>query len=206
MKHAAETWEKVRAAVMGGMGMKEAGELYGVGSSAVFMHAKRQGWRVKEVRKAGRGTRNVELIKRIRVKAEEVAESLAREKSEVQKHRETMLVLSMASRRSLAEAIRKAMQHLSGLSEEQLLKEHRALASFANAAEALFGWRALAVVEGEAAVREVRAQNGERDTRAINVPLIRTSPEQLRLMARAKGGVVAGEAGGIGRQSQEAPG
>jgi hypothetical protein len=75
------------------------------------------------------------------------------------------------------------MEHMSGLSAERLMKEHRALASFANAAESLFGWRALAVVEGEMAVREVRAANGERDTRAVNVELLRCPPEELRRRA-----------------------
>ena len=52
------------------------------------------------------------------------------------------------------------MNYLSGLPEAELAKQHRALASLTNCAEALFGWKALAATEAEMAIREVRAQNG----------------------------------------------
>jgi hypothetical protein len=157
------------------MTMKEASEAFNVNVSTVCMRAKREGWGVKELR-AGR---NDVLIATIEAKAAEV-------NSGVTEHRVNMLATSMASRRALATAIQKGMAHLSKLPEAELVKQHKALASFSAAAEALFGWKALAIVEGEAAVKTVREESGQRDTRAINLELIRTTPEQLRQAMLAK--------------------
>jgi hypothetical protein len=170
-----QRWSKVKEVVLAGMTMKEASEAFNVKVSTVCMRAKREGWGVKELR-AGR---NDVLVATIEAKAAEISPG-------VTEHRVNMLATSMASRRALATAIQKGMAHLSKLPEAELVKQHKALASFSAAAEALFGWKALAIVEGEAAVKTVREESGQRDTRAVNLELIRTTPEQLRRMALAK--------------------
>jgi hypothetical protein len=122
-----QRWSKVKEAVLAGMTMKEASEAFNVKVSTVCMRAKREGWGVKELR-AGR---NDVLVATIEAKAAEISPG-------VTEHRLNMLATSMASRRALATAIQKGMAHLSRLSEEELVKQHKALASFSAAAEALF--------------------------------------------------------------------
>jgi hypothetical protein len=167
-------WEQIKREVLGGETLAEVAARHETNVNRIAKMASREKWNIAGVRRAAA----------VAVSAG-IALAVGKVRREVQEHRETMLVLSMESRRSLAEAIRKGLGYLSGLTEEELLKRHRAVASFSNAAEALFGWRALAVVEGEAAAREVRMANGERDTRAINLELLRCSPEELRRRARA---------------------
>lgn len=170
-----ESWKKIREAVCAGMPMRDAAEAFNVGLSAIFMRSVREKWNVKEVRA---GKQDV-LLAAIEANSVDVGTG-------VQEHRVNMLTLSMRSRRALATAIQKGMAHLSKLPEAELVKEHKALASFSSAAEALFGWKALAIVEGEAAVKTVREESGQRDTRAVNLELIRTTPKQLRQLALAK--------------------
>jgi hypothetical protein len=138
------------------MTMRDAAEAFNVGYSAVCMRAVRERWNIREVR-AGR--------EEVLQTAMEVRD--AELSSGVNAHRVNMLATSMGSRRALAEAIRKGMTHLSRLPEEELVRQHQALASFSAAAGLLFGWEQLSVIEGEALARTVRAENGEVDSRAI---------------------------------------
>jgi hypothetical protein len=175
-------WVQIRREILEGRTMVEVALRHGTNRARIAKRASREKWNIA-------AARGIEKCKGLASPGEEMARELVgmetEQKSLVREHRETMLAISMSSRRSLAEAIRKAMNYLSGLPEAELAKQHRALASLTNSAEALFGWRALAVVEGEAAAREVRLANGERDTRAINLELLRCSPEELRRRARA---------------------
>jgi hypothetical protein len=201
----ATNWAEIKKAVMAGVSMREAAQLFEVGASSIMQRSHLEHWDVKRGRGRGVGARQAELVKRIEEKAEEKAAVMVAENSRVvQEHRETMLALSMASRRSLAEVIRKGMNYLSGLPEAELAKQHRVAATFVSAGEALFGWRALAAVEAEAAVERVRAESGRKDQRAINLELIRVKPQELREMAQAK---KAREAQGAGvREVEESPG
>jgi hypothetical protein len=178
-----ETWLKIRDAVRAGMTMRDAAEAFNVGYSAVCMRAVRERWNIREVR-AGR---EEVLQAAMEIRDAELAPG-------VNAHRVNMLATSMGSRRALAEAIRKGMTHLSRLPEEELVRQHKALASFSAAAGLLFGWEQLSVIEGEAAVRTVRAENGEVDSRAINIELVRCPPSELRRRALLHKEQVAQEA------------
>lgn len=170
-------WNEIRESLLSGMSAKAAGALYGMRPETIRNKSSAEGWEIREGREA---------ILREAAEGKEVGLAVAVEQSAVQEHRESMLALSMASRRSLAEAIRKGMNYLSGLPEAELAKQHQVVATFVSAGEALFGWKALAAVEAEAAVRTVREESGLKDQRAINLELIRVKPEELRERARAK--------------------
>jgi len=94
---------------------------------------------------------------------------------------------------AMCEQLEQIMRELVETEMSTLLRA-RVLAAVMPVAKALFLW-------GLAEDGHARNPSG-----AINIALIRTSPEQLRLMAKRKGDVVEGEAGVIGRQSRDASG
>jgi hypothetical protein len=112
-------------------------------------------------------------------------------KTAVRAHKETMLLLNMESRRLVAEIVKDGLEHLRGLPKAELAKRHQALKNFVTIADCLFGWRALAEIESQAAQELARREAGIRSTTGIiNLELIHTSPEQLKrlsMVARAEG-------------------
>jgi hypothetical protein len=94
-----------------------------------------------------------------------------------------MLSLNMESRRLVAEMVRNGLAYLRGLPKAELAKRHQAVKNFVTIGDSLFGWRALAEIESQAAQQVARQEAGIRNTDAINLNLIHTSPEELKMLS-----------------------
>jgi hypothetical protein len=95
---------------------------------------------------------------------------------------------------SAARVLERVMRYVESLGPEEILKQHRAVEGILKAAGGVFRWQA-----EEPAASESYTANG-----AVNLRLIRTSPEEMGRMARARRAEVVGkdelgeEEGGMG--------
>jgi hypothetical protein len=96
----------------------------------------------------------------------------------------------------MAEEVERVLRELRESEGIGALTKSRCLAALAQVCERVHGW------SSEPSSQEL----GRLKSAAVNLTLIRTSPEELRLMAKRKRVVEEAEAGGVGGQSREASG
>jgi hypothetical protein len=173
-------WEAIRGEVLKGGTVAAVAAKHGTTHGRVAMRAQREGWDIQ-------GARRVMLQAAVEGKEVEV---------EVEALGARIRGSSFRSKVAMAEEVERVLRELRETAGMGALARSRCLASLVGVCEKLYRW------DEEPTLEEL----GRMKNAAVNIRLIRTTPEQLRLMAKRKGGVVEGEAGGMGRQSQEASG
>jgi hypothetical protein len=181
-KYARVDWDRIRSELLAGKGVAELAEKYGVVAQTISNKASKERWELGKTKAAILAEVAEGKAKEIEVVVEEIG---ARLKG-----------ASLRTRVRMAEQVEAVLEELEGVAGMNVLTKSRCLASLAQTAEKVHRWSGEATGEGMERLK----------TAAINMRLIKTSPEQLRSLAKAKRGVVAGEAGCVGGQSQEAAG
>src|SRR5271166_6562543 len=173
-------WEKIRQELMSGATAREVGERHGVRAQTVRSKASAEKWEVTEgklavLREHGEGkAREIELA------LDEIGSRLRGS--------------SIRTRVKMAEQVEKLLEELEGSEGMGAVMKGRLLSSLAAVAEKVHRW------SGEPTAKEMEGMK----TAAINLTLIRTTPEQLRRMTQAKKAALAKAA--AEREVEELPG
>jgi hypothetical protein len=155
-------WNLVREELLSGMSVKAIGALYGMAEQTIRNKASVEGWEISESRAA--------ILK-------EAAEGKAREiELALDEIGSRLKGASIRARVKMAEQVEKLLEELAESEGMGTLTKSRCLASLAQVAEKVHRW------SGEPTATEMEGLK----TAAVNLRLIRTSPEELRLMARRK--------------------
>lgn len=171
-----EIWEKIRERVCRGETMAAAGEAFGVSAEAVRMRASRsrESWNVSELkamRKSERLGRGDEIARQVELEVIELGSAMSH--------------ASGRCKAMLSESVVKALGALQTLSPGELAASHRVLVSLEAVCSRLFRWHE------EPSQSELERMK----TGVVNLPLIRTTPQELKKMHQEK---TAG-AGGLRR-------
>jgi hypothetical protein len=172
-------WERIRLEVLGGETIANVAARHGTKEGRVAMRASREGWDVNGSRRKILEVANEGKVSEIEV--------------EIQSFWRRLRGSSMRCRAELSEQVEETLRELRNV---PAVVRSRCLTSLASVCEKLYRW-------GEEPTPE---ELGRMKNAAVNIRLIRTSPEQLRLMAKTKRGVEEPGGGGVGRQSQGASG
>ena len=162
-------WEKIRQELMSGATAREVGERHGVRAQTVRSKASQEKWEVTEgklavLREHGEGkAREIELA------LDEIGSRLRGS--------------SIRTRVKMAEQVEKLLEELEGSEGMGAVMKGRLLSSLAAVAEKVHRW------SSEPTAQEMEGMKSA----VINLRLIKTSPEQLRLAAKAKGLAVGRE-------------
>ena len=173
-------WTRIRSGLVEGMSVKTLAALYGVVEQTIRNKASKEKWEVRESRE--------ELSKeRWEGKAQEIELALDQIGSRLRG-------TSIRTRVKMAEQVEKLLEELEGSEEMGAVMKGRLLSSLAAVAEKVHRW------SGEPTAKEMEGMK----TAAINLTLIRTTPEQLRRMTQAKKAALAKAA--AEREVEELPG
>lgn len=170
-------WGAIKAAIVGGEPFRAVARRYGLSASTISMRSTRQKWKIREMRAMAEGPAEVEMG------VVEAPEEWRREaammevRAEVAEHRASQFSASLAVKGSSARVLKRIMGYVETLSVEEILAQHRAIVDLIKAAGGLFRWQA----------EEPATTDGRLIAPVVNLALIRTSPEQLRAMAKARG-------------------
>lgn len=166
-------WEAIKAAVIGGEPFRSVAARYQLKVSRISMRASREGWRVRKLRTE---------VNEAALAVAEAPEEWRREaalieaRAEVAEHRARQFNASLAVKGSSARVLKRMLQYVETLSAEEILQEYRAVTALIKAAGGLFRWQA----------EDPPTTDGRLISPAINVALIRTTPEQLREIKKAR--------------------
>jgi hypothetical protein len=177
----AEVWGRIREKISRGALIKEAAEEYGVSVASITMRASREGWQIQQMRDRQKG-KHLAL-------GEEVAREIELELDGLGARLRGANLRSKLEIAGLTERLLKELKEAGA--EMGLMTRSRCLAHVASVCEKLYRWREEPLPEDPKIVP------------AINLRLIRTTPEQLRQAMLAK---KAREARAVhGRVVEEAP-
>jgi hypothetical protein len=177
-KYARVDWNRIRSDMLAGMTVAELSVMNGVAEQTIRNKACVEKWEVGQARAAILAEVAEGKAKEIEVAVEEIGVRLRG--------------ASMRTRVKMAEQVEAVIGELEGTPGMNALTKSRCLASLVAVAEKVHRWSSEPTSEEMLRLK----------TAAVNLELIRTSPEQLRLKAKAKRGVVEE----MGRGSQEASG
>lgn len=156
-------WNRIREELLSGMSVKAIGALYGMAEQTIRNKASVEGWEISESRAA--------ILK-------EAAEGKAREiELALDEIGSRLRGSSIRTRVKMAELTEKLLVEIEGSEEMGAVAKGRLLSSLAQVAERVHRW------SGEPTGAEMEGMKSA----MVNLRLIKTSPEQLRLAAKAKG-------------------
>jgi hypothetical protein len=164
-------WECIKAAIVGGEPFRAVAERHGIKASRISMRSTREGWRIGEMRGIAGVPATVPGQEEWRKSA-----ALVEVREEVGKHRASQFSASLAAKGSSARILERVLRYAESLPVEEILKKHQAIGGLIRAAGMLFRWQA----------EEPPTTEGRLNVAAVNLELIRTSPEQLRRMKEAR--------------------
>lgn len=173
-------WNRIREELLSGMSVKAVGALYGMAEQTIRNKASVEGWEISENRAAI-------LKEAAEGKATEIELALDQIGSRLRGS-------SIRTRVKMAQLTEQLLEEIEGSEELGAVMKGRLLSSLSVVAEKVHRW------SGEPTAAELEGLKGA----AINLRLIRTSPEQLRLAAKGKG--VAGLREQKGRVVEEEQG
>jgi len=171
MRYTAEQWEAVRGAVLGGMSMRAAARQFGMTFQAIGERARRDGWHVAEQRCIERGKAQLGRAGELRLKQALTVASVQEVKFEVEQVGEQLRKASLRAKAAMAEQIETVFAQLRESPGISAIERSRALRALASVCEVLYGWDKEPERESE---EDPLACKG-----AINLPLMRMTPEQL---------------------------
>jgi hypothetical protein len=182
-RHAKVNWHQVRSELLKGMTVGELSALYGIAEQTIWNRAHTEKWELGKAKAA--------ILR-------EVAEGKEGREIEVEVERlgGRMMASSLRSKVMMAEEVEWILRRLREAGGMNELTKSRCLAALAQVCEKVHRW------SSEPSSEELSRLK----TAAVNLTLIRTPPERLRQMAKAKSSVAQAEAGGIGGESREASG
>jgi phosphoglycolate phosphatase-like HAD superfamily hydrolase len=156
-------WESIKAAVVAGESFRAVAQRYGLKVSRISMRSTRGKWK-RELNEEDKqmALRREEVAREIELELDEIGGRLRRS--------------GLRSKTAIAEQIEKLLKELKEAgSELGLMTRSRCLANVASVCEKLHRWREEPVAEDP------------RTVPMVNLRLIRTSPQELRALARLKG-------------------
>jgi hypothetical protein len=172
MRHTAEQWEAVRRAVLGGMSMGAAARQFGMTFQAIGERARRDGWHVAEQRCIERGKAQLGRAGELRRRQALAVASVQEVKFEVEQVGEQLRKASPRTKVAIAELAEATLEQLREEPDMSAIERSRALQALANVGKMIHGWDKEPERESE---EDPLACKG-----AINLALMRMTPEQLR--------------------------
>jgi hypothetical protein len=165
-------WEKIRQELLSGWTAREVGARHGVSGQTIRDKASQEKWRVTESKLAVLREHGEEKAQEIELAVDAIGSRLRGS--------------SIRTRVKMAEQVEKLLGEIEGSEEMGAVMKGRLLSSLAVVAEKVHRW------SSEPTAAEMEGMK----TAAINLTLIRTTPEQLRRMTQAKKAQEAREASG----------
>jgi hypothetical protein len=159
-------WNRIREELLGGMSVKAVGALYGMREQTILNKSSVEGWQISESRAAILKEAAGEKAQEIELALDQIGSRLRGS--------------SLRTRVRMAEQVEKLLEELEGSEGMGALTKSRVLSSLSAVAEKVHRW------SSEPTAAEMEGLK----TAAVNLALIRTSPEELRLMARQKAAAV----------------